>query len=54
MMRSEQTAPCPAEAFILSDHQWNTRPEFVAGEPEALDILAGHFRQGAKNWPLPC
>lgn len=51
MMCPEQTAPCPAKAFTLFDHQWDTRPEFVSGELEALDILAGHFQQGAKNWP---
>jgi hypothetical protein len=51
MMRSEQTAPCPAEALALSDNQWDTRPEFVSGESEALDTLVGHFRQGGKNWP---
>lgn len=51
MMRSEQDAPCPAEALTLSDHLWDTRPEFVSGELEALDTLTGHFRQGAKNWP---
>ncbi|HHT0001575.1 TPA: tyrosine-type recombinase/integrase [Klebsiella quasipneumoniae subsp. quasipneumoniae] len=51
MMRSEQTAPCPAEALALSDNQWDTRPEFISGESEALDTLVGHFRQGGKNWP---
>lgn len=51
MMRSEPTAPCPAEALTLSDNQWDTRPEFVSGELEAMDILVDHFRLGGKNWP---
>jgi hypothetical protein len=51
MMRSEPTAPCPAEALILSDNQWDTRPEFVSGELEAMDILVDHFRLGGKSWP---
>ncbi len=53
MMRSEQKAPCPAEALALSDPRWDTRPGFVSGELEALDTLAGHFLQGEKNWPPP-
>lgn len=52
MMRSEQTAPCPAEALALSDNQWDTRPEFISGESEALDTLVGHFRQGGKTGRL--
>ncbi|WP_084276350.1 tyrosine-type recombinase/integrase [Erwinia mallotivora] len=51
MMRSEQTAPCPEAPLSFPDPLWDTRPEFVAGEPEALDALVSHFRQGGKNWP---
>ncbi|WP_267436600.1 tyrosine-type recombinase/integrase [Erwinia psidii] len=51
MMRSEQTAPCPEAPLSFPDPLWDTRPEFSAGESEALDTLVSHFRQGGKHWP---
>ncbi len=51
MMRSEQKAPCPVVPLSVSDPHWDTRPEFAAGELEALDALVSHFRQGGKHWP---
>ena len=52
-MRSDKRAPCPAESFVFPDPQWDARSDFLSGEPEALDMLIDHFRQGGKNWP-PC
>lgn len=51
MMQSGQKAPCPVLPLSLPAPHWDTRHEFAAGEPEALDTLAGHFLQGGKNWP---
>ena len=51
MMRSGQTAPCAEETVTIPDPRWDTRPEFISGEAEALDALVSHFRKGGKNWP---
>lgn len=31
--------------------RWDTRPEFISGEAEALDALVSHFRKGGKSLP---